>query len=439
MKHFKLFLLLLAILATGINGANAQNIYGDYTGTVHATSSLLGIDETLDGVTEKKKKEGSENFLRFEEFDFGGFPIALELDNVIITPSGNGYSISRQGEITIPIPEITIPPYPPIDHVTVKLISGSVENNVMELIVKISTTVMLGPIPIPLQIADVEFEGSMPFQEPEYDPVAVACINAMIDNNGLQAEKDKPEDWEFAGWNADDPMLLQLQMLDLDDEGLSGTLSLIGLARLESLECRSNNLTGLILTGCPHLEEIYCTGNRLTAIDLSGLDALTDFIGDGQSIELTLDNDGNGNYTYAIPLNSPTFTESAISYEAGILKSTDPTVALTYFTVETGNSDFQLSGGMFFTYTGVGIAETLRATSIRVYPNPTNNELRVTSDELQVTSIEVFDAYGKKLSFHHLITSSSHHLINISHLPAGVYFLRVDTEKGAVMQKVVKQ
>jgi hypothetical protein len=32
--------------------------------------------------------------------------------------------------------------------------------------------------------------------------------------------------------------------------------------------------------------------------------------------------------------------------------------------------------------------------NILVYPNPTTGELRVTSDELQVTSIEVFDVFG---------------------------------------------
>jgi hypothetical protein len=51
---------------------------------------------------------------------------------------------------------------------------------------------------------------------------------------------------------------------------------------------------------------------------------------------------------------------------------------------------------------------------------------------------EVFDAYGRKLSSHHLITSSSNHLINISHLPAGVYVVKILTENGVITRKVVK-
>jgi hypothetical protein len=186
------------------------------------------------------------------------------------------------------------------------------------------------------------------------------------------------------------------------------------------------------------LEEIYCHDNRLSAIDLSGLDALTYFGGEGQLIELTLDNDGNDNYTCVIQLNNPTFSESTISYEAGILKSTDPTVALTPFTVETGNSEFQLSGGMFFTYTGVGIVEALHATPLQVYPNPTTGKLTINNEQLTIEYIKVFDVYGRNM-LSHTKYHPPHTVIDISSLPAGVYFLRVDTEEGSIMQKVIKQ
>jgi len=74
---------------------------------------------------------------------------------------------------------------------------------------------------------------------------------------------------------------------------------------------------------------------------------------------------------------------------------------------------------------------------------------------LRIENVEVFDVYGRKVSSHHLITSSSHHLItsssnhlitsssnhliNISHLPAGTYFVKIMTEQGEVVRKVVKQ
>ena len=90
-------------------------------------------------------------------------------------------------------------------------------------------------------------------------------------------------------------------------------------------------------------------------------------------------------------------------------------------------------------YSGyVGIEEAPDFSSLQVFPNPTMGELQVFSFQFSVFSIEVFDVYGRKLLSNHLITSSSHHLINISHLPAGLYFIKICTELGEAVKKVVK-
>ena len=88
----------------------------------------------------------------------------------------------------------------------------------------------------------------------------------------------------------------------------------------------------------------------------------------------------------------------------------------------------------FIDYVGV---DELRITNyeLRVYPNPTTGELHVTSDALHVTKLEVFDIYGRKQSHVSRVTSNE---INIAHLPAGVYFVKVYTEQGVVVEKVIK-
>ena len=75
-----------------------------------------------------------------------------------------------------------------------------------------------------------------------------------------------------------------------------------------------------------------------------------------------------------------------------------------------------------------------------IYPNPTNGELRVEMSDMryEICDVEIFDVYGRKLSINHLITSSSHHLINISHLPAGLYFVKIYSKTNAVIKKVIK-
>ena len=77
--------------------------------------------------------------------------------------------------------------------------------------------------------------------------------------------------------------------------------------------------------------------------------------------------------------------------------------------------------------------------NITIYPNPTTGELQVTSYELQVTNVEIFDVYGRKLSSHHLITLSSHRKIDISHLNSGIYFVKISTVAGEVIKKIIKQ
>jgi len=77
--------------------------------------------------------------------------------------------------------------------------------------------------------------------------------------------------------------------------------------------------------------------------------------------------------------------------------------------------------------------------SISIFPNPTSENLRIESGELKIESVEIYDIYGRKLSSCHLIISSSHHHINISHLSAGVYFVKIITEKGQVFRKVLKE
>jgi hypothetical protein len=84
-----------------------------------------------------------------------------------------------------------------------------------------------------------------------------------------------------------------------------------------------------------------------------------------------------------------------------------------------------------------GVSEKIMP-KVSVYPNPTTGELRITNYELGIKEVEIFDIYGKKLSSNHLITSSSNHLINIAHLQAGVYFVKIQTETGTITKKIIK-
>ena len=94
---------------------------------------------------------------------------------------------------------------------------------------------------------------------------------------------------------------------------------------------------------------------------------------------------------------------------------------------------------------GVEVKETKVPDRIMLLPNPTTGELRVTSYGLQITNVEVFDIYGRKLleqnaenGMQQANFQADGVAFNISHLPNGLYFVKILTGQGVVMRKVVK-
>jgi hypothetical protein len=77
--------------------------------------------------------------------------------------------------------------------------------------------------------------------------------------------------------------------------------------------------------------------------------------------------------------------------------------------------------------------ETLEMSSIKIYPNPTKGELRIENVELTIENIILFDVFGKELM---KINSAQKEIaIDVSHLPTGIYFLRVNGESFKVVKE----
>jgi len=97
----------------------------------------------------------------------------------------------------------------------------------------------------------------------------------------------------------------------------------------------------------------------------------------------------------------------------------------------------------------VGVKNNGQTTRVTIYPNPATKELYVQSSKFKVQSIEIFDIFGRKLYEHNnsygLTVLRSYGLttdgvvINVSHLSAGVYFVRLVDERGISVQKFVKE
>ena len=84
----------------------------------------------------------------------------------------------------------------------------------------------------------------------------------------------------------------------------------------------------------------------------------------------------------------------------------------------------------------------LISNRIVMYPNPTNGELRIEQNGLIFKSVEVFDVCGKNIGVKTQICSENSEdaiLINFSHLSTGWYFVKLSTELGEVVKKVLKE
>jgi hypothetical protein len=99
----------------------------------------------------------------------------------------------------------------------------------------------------------------------------------------------------------------------------------------------------------------------------------------------------------------------------------------------------------------VSIAEISAGSMVQIYPNPTRGELIIESGELRVERVDIFDVFGRKV-FEQKVTSpdpskgeespfsfgeGQRMRFDLTVLPSGVYFIKVETENGSVIRKLV--
>ena len=74
--------------------------------------------------------------------------------------------------------------------------------------------------------------------------------------------------------------------------------------------------------------------------------------------------------------------------------------------------------------------------NVTLHPNPTTGELRIENGELRIKSVVVYEVYGRKLLTENCQLKTT---IDISHLNSGIYFVKISTEQGETIKKVIKQ
>jgi hypothetical protein len=87
----------------------------------------------------------------------------------------------------------------------------------------------------------------------------------------------------------------------------------------------------------------------------------------------------------------------------------------------------------------VSIEEELLNQTLKVYPNPTSTIVTIESTKEKIKEIKLYEMGGKYLKIHIENYQNQKFGLDLSALPIGVYLAEIQTEKGAVWRKIVKE
>lgn len=206
--------------------------------------------------------------------------------------------------------------------------------------------------------------------------------------------------------------------------------------QLTGLDCENNRLTTIDVSICTELNALNCSQNQLTSINISGCNALrTLHCYRNNFSTYTLDRIYCSlpdvvatifEYASIFPLG-----ESSDQAEIAIVTATNAQNAINkHWNVrkykDDGNyTDINTTGSYDCASTGIDEASSEEAISI--YPNPTDNELHLSTS---VQEVRIYNMYGIEVT-----RAANTDRLAVSHLPKGVYLVHAD---GAVL-KMIKQ
>jgi len=246
-----------------------------------------------------------------------------------------------------------------------------------------------------------------------------------------------------------------IEFIQCHDNQLS-SLDLSGNTALRWLECNDNQLSSLYVSSNNELNHLKCQNNKLRLSDLYEISLTikpdpdneivfgeqrlaSQTIEVGQQVDYSVEKEFFGNATlFTVQKDGVPAPESDYIIIDGIITFK---IKGTYQVSMTNSALIGIPKVIAeIEVSNVGISETTHEEmKIVVYPNPTTGELTIKNEQLTINSVEVFDVVGKRLSLHHLISTSSNHHINVSHLKSGIYFIKINTNEGTITKKVIKQ
>ena len=187
-----------------------------------------------------------------------------------------------------------------------------------------------------------------------------------------------------------------------------------------------DDITITAVGGTPQPDTCLAPSN-LTATGMTKNSVVLNWTENGTATSWTV------NYKEENAANMSTATASSKPYTlTGLQPGTTYTVNVV---ANCANGQSDPSNTVTFTTEADGIADYELATSL--YPNPNNGQFTVASEQYTVNSVQIYDVYGKLLKT--VEVNSNTAVIDAHELSAGMYFVRISTEKGVVTKSFVKK
>ncbi|MCX6231806.1 MAG: T9SS type A sorting domain-containing protein [Bacteroidetes bacterium] len=126
----------------------------------------------------------------------------------------------------------------------------------------------------------------------------------------------------------------------------------------------------------------------------------------------------SGNYNICLTITDALSCSAIFCYNASLQKSTNTIISL------------QVIQG------GVGIRPEKTENQLRIYPNPAKDNLSIESNFKSEQNLDIVNLIGQSVFTTKIYGNTT---IDVSALPKGIYFLRLNTNKETVVKKFVKE
>ena len=200
------------------------------------------------------------------------------------------------------------------------------------------------------------------------------------------------------------------------------SISLLNNINLNFINCRYNQLKEINLDNNTLLEQLYIDNNQLTELDLSNNAALIRLtVHDNQLTNLNIKNGNNTNFTLFDTKNNPDLTCIIVD---------DKNYSATNWTEIDNGTSFLESDAECQALS----IEDFAIEGFKMYPNPVSDQLTITSKNMMVNEVNIYDHTGRMVKNIQWNGKST----RLSNLAPGMYILRIKTDQGTTARKILK-